>query len=310
MTPYSFNFILNMLLSDAASRKENFENSNSETSDTESESEEIEENEYNPLEFLERTTSASLFISMRESKNFTIKCSSFSEVQDEVTLQTRLVVVDWIYRVVQTIHYNRETLFNSVALLDHILSKVKLTKKNIQLYAATCLWISVKLYETRNRELSVFTAVCHYQFSQDEFLHAEIDIVANLEGKIEFPTPQIFISALLIDLDLNDCEEMCNFFLDMSLTVNYLNEYPPYVVAAADIIAGSAALNKECPIIKMMTIIRISDQAALYNIARKIVDIAETILEKKAGYIYSFYPNEVSEKIKEAIKFLEKKNDH
>ncbi|OHS96433.1 Cyclin, N-terminal domain containing protein [Tritrichomonas foetus] len=255
-----------------------------------------------PQSFLEKLQSASLFTTMREAHKYTIQSSTITQTQKEITVQTRLAVVDWIFRVVDRVRYSRETFFNSIAVLDHVLSKISLTKQNIQLYAATCLWISAKLYETKNRELNIFTAVCQNQYQQDDFTKTEMDIITCLEGCIEYPTPQIFIQALLIDTDLKDCEKLCNFFLDISLSVGDFDEIPAHLVAAAAIVVSATSIDKYCPMIKLLTIIHYTDQASLLKVARSLVDVAHSIVEKNVGGIFAFYAKDSHDYLANAVK--------
>lgn len=271
-------------------------------SDQESdEDQESDDDISNSLQFL-NTQSASLLTTMREAPKYIILSSDFYKLQTEITSQTRLAVVDWIFRVIDHVHYSRETFFNSVSILDHVLASKTLTKQNIQLYAATCLWMTAKLYETKNRELSIFTAVCRDQFKQEDFISTEMSIIGALDGCIEYPTPQTFVRALLIDISLTECEEMCNFFLDVSLTVNDFEELPAHFVSAAAIIIGTAACNKICPILRLLTLINCSCKNTLLKAAQELLEVANTVVNKNLGGIFAFYAKGSPEKLTDAIK--------
>lgn len=262
---------------------------------------------------LQNMQSSSLFTTMREAPKYIIQSADFYKMQNEITSQTRLAVVDWIFRVIDRVHYSRETFFNSVSILDHVLAITPLTKQNIQLYAATCLWMTAKLYETKNRELSIFTAVCRDQFKQEDFISTEMSIIGALNGCIEYPTPQTFVRALLIDIDSIDCEEMCNFFLDVSLTVNDFEELPAHFVSAAAIVIGTAACNKICPILKLMALINCSCKTSLIKAAQALLDVANTVVNKNLGGIFTYYakdsPDRLTTAIQKASNFLQESDN-
>ncbi|KAK8889110.1 hypothetical protein M9Y10_033854 [Tritrichomonas musculus] len=277
----------------------NFSDPESEDEDQDSSDDDLISNNNSFL--LQNMQSSSLLTTMREAPKYIIPSSDFLKMQKDITSQTRLAVVDWIFRVIDRVRYSREAFFNSVAILDHMLASTTLTKQNIQLYAATCLWMTAKLYETKNRELTIFTAVCRDQFKQEDFISTEMNIISALNGRIEYPTPQTFIRALLIDTDLIDCEEMCNFFLDVSVTVNDFEELPAHFVSAAAIIIGSAACDKFCPISKLMALINCSCQTSLLKAAQALLNIASSVVEKNLGGIFAFYAKDSPDRLSVAI---------
>lgn len=284
-----------------------------EFSDQESDEDQDSSEDTSNIDQLQNTQSASLLTTMREAPKYIIPSSDFYKLQTEITSQTRLAVVDWIFRVIDRVRYSRETFFNSVAILDHVLASTQLTKQNIQLYAATCLWMTAKLYETKNRELTIFTAVCRDQFKQEDFISTEMSIIGTLNGCIEYPTPQTFVRALLIDTNLVECEEMCNFFLDVSLTVNDFEELPAHFVSAAAVVIGSAASDKICPVLRLMTLINCSCKTSLLKAAQALLDVADTVVNKNLGGIFAFYakdsPDRLANAIKKASDYLQEANN-
>ena len=171
----------------------------------------------------------------------------------------------------------------------------------------------VQRLETKNRELSIFTAVCRDQFKQEDFISTEMSIIGALNGCIEYPTPQTFVRALLIDIDSIDCEEMCNFFLDVSLTVNDFEELPAHFVSAAAIVIGTAACNKICPILKLMALINCSCKTSLIKAAQALLDVANTVVNKNLGGIFTYYakdsPDRLTTAIQKASNFLQESDN-
>lgn len=247
----------------------------------------------------------SLDIAMQEALRYAINPDEFQNVQKEITIQTRFAVIDWISRVADKLQYSRETLFNSVALLDHVLVKIAVTKKEIQLYTATCLWMSTKLYETKNRDLSIFVKVCHGEdeplYQQDDFISTEQNIVQTLNGNIEFPTPETFVQALHIDMDLTDFITYSNFFLDVSLTSNEFAKYPPQFVAAAALVLGAAGSKRSFNIYKLMRLVYLDNPSIIFDISLQLCNFSSMAVNQSKGRNYAIYSQQVSIPLPEVV---------
>ena len=64
--------------------------------------------------------------------------------QPEVTSTMRAVLVDWLAEVQESFELNHETLYLGVKLIDHFLSKQRVSKRHLQLVGASAILIAGK----------------------------------------------------------------------------------------------------------------------------------------------------------------------
>lgn len=252
-------------------------------------------------EILSKSATRRLQIAMKEAKTLTVSKQSFSDTQTEITMKTRLAVVDWLFRIVIRVQFRRETLYNAIYLFDRLLALVNIPKDQVQLTSVTCLWISAKIEEPKNRDLPVFILICQNQYTAEQFLQKELEIVNHIGSRLNYPTPQIFMPSLLVDAGAKDCEEMCNFFLDLSLTVYDYMEIEAPLVAAVAVCVGMAASGQKCPLQKISIIIDIDDQSRFNTLACNLVKLSYTIIEKEIGGIFADYAGNNPKKLHEAV---------
>jgi hypothetical protein len=199
----------------------------------------------------------------------------------------RLVVVDWLLRVVLRVRIHRSTFANSVHLVDLLLTKIPVTKDDIQLVAAVCLWISTKIGETVGASLQKFTAICQGLFTPDAFREKELEVVALLDCRLDFPTAQIYILPFLTEIDHLDVEGRVQFWVDLSFyEYEFVEVSPPQIVIAA--ICG--VLGEGCPFRRLCAVAQVEPSVGVtLELMKKLVAMARALEAREATGIEAAY---------------------
>lgn len=80
---------------------------------------------------------------------------------DIITPKMREILVEWLIEVQQEYKLHRKTLFLAVSYIDRVLgSSMPLTKRDLQLLGATCMWIAAKFEELMAPSLRDFEYIC------------------------------------------------------------------------------------------------------------------------------------------------------
>jgi hypothetical protein len=246
--------------------------------------------------------SARLSESMAEAQSFILTSSSVWSLQSEVTAQTRITVVDWLSRVVSVVKFQRTTLHNAIFVFDQLLARVLIPRRDVQLFAATCLWMSGKLDEWRTLTLDCYVAICQKQFTAENFKATELRILAALGFRMEYPAASVFLPSFLMDLGEDASDPITWFFLDVSLYVCAMVEVASHIVAAASIVAGLAGAGKPVRIERLLRIAGGCDRALVVGVVLRLADVAGSLLDKKVGGLCDHYCPRNSEQFVEIVR--------
>lgn len=72
------------------------------------------------------------------------KIKEYMEKQPSLSTHMRAILVDWMVEIQENFELNHETLYLGVKLVDTYLSKVRVSKNNLQLVGATAMLIAAK----------------------------------------------------------------------------------------------------------------------------------------------------------------------
>lgn len=72
------------------------------------------------------------------------KIKNYMASQPGLSPNMRAILVDWMVDIQENFEFNHETLYLGVKLVDAYLSKVRVSKANLQLVGATAMLISAK----------------------------------------------------------------------------------------------------------------------------------------------------------------------
>ena len=97
--------------------------------------------------------------------------------------------ISWLFLIATRIDISKETIFNTISMLDNLFSRVKNEEfsepRNFQLLAVTCFFISYKIFETKTITISfIENSLLHGKWIQDDIRRAEIFVLESLDYNI------------------------------------------------------------------------------------------------------------------------------
>jgi len=105
----------------------------------------------------------------------------------------RSILVDWLVEVQESFELNHETLYTAVKLMDLYLSKVFVTKEELQLIGATACLIACKIDERIPPNLDDFVYVCDDAYSRQEIMAKERDMIETVNYDVGYPLSYRFL---------------------------------------------------------------------------------------------------------------------
>lgn len=113
--------------------------------------------------------------------------------QADITEGMRSILVDWLVEVQESFELNHETLYTAVKLMDLYLSKVFVTKEELQLIGATACLIACKIDERIPPNLDDFVYVCDDAYSRQEIMAKERDMIETVDYDVGYPLSYRFL---------------------------------------------------------------------------------------------------------------------
>ncbi|EAS01638.2 amine-terminal domain cyclin (macronuclear) [Tetrahymena thermophila SB210] len=123
---------------------------------------------------------------MKLEKDYYFECSIFENKNCQIDRKMRYIVINWIFELCSDYNLNRQTCQTAINIFDRYISKKisSINKQNIQLIAATCVYISSKKEEQVSPKLKHFIESTKNVFTVNQFLNQELDILNILNFKI------------------------------------------------------------------------------------------------------------------------------
>jgi len=113
--------------------------------------------------------------------------------KSDITEGMRAILVDWLVEVQESFELNHETLYTAVKLMDLYLSKVFVTKEELQLVGATACLIACKIDERIPPNLDDFVYVCDDAYSRQEIMAKERDMIETVDYDVGYPLSYRFL---------------------------------------------------------------------------------------------------------------------
>ena len=105
------------------------------------------------------------------------ECTSSSSSTGVINDVWREKICEWCYQVVDHFEFNREIVSIAMSYLDRYLMTRQVTKKIFQLAAMTCLYLAIKLYESRRLRISSLIELSRGYFSPEHINAMEESIL-------------------------------------------------------------------------------------------------------------------------------------
>ena len=149
-----------------------------------------------------------------ESKPF----RDYSKIQT-IAYDFRAGTIEWLFLIHLHLKGDKETFFKTIQLYDKYLSKESITLKarEVELFAAVCLFICYKLEEVDYFDLAFLrTRILGNKFTKDEIISAEITVLKKLSFKVNFISFQSYTDEILIIMGkFNNKIREVNFYVNL-----------------------------------------------------------------------------------------------
>ena len=161
----------------------------------------------------------------------------FGDVQEDITLNMRSILVDWLVEVSEEYKLLPDTLHLAVALLDRFLLLKVVSRKSLQLVGVSCMFIASKFEEIYAPEISDLCYITDNTYSEQNIIGMEKRILEQLSFKINQPTICTFLRYYASNGEITKYEELLSFYIcELSLLDTSLARYAPSMIAAAAIL--------------------------------------------------------------------------
>ncbi|XP_056138821.1 cyclin N-terminal domain-containing protein 2 [Lampris incognitus] len=131
---------------------------------------------------------------------------------------TRAILVDWLIQVHEVLHFQDETLYLAVHLLNRCLRQIKVSTDNLQLLGVVCLFLAAKKEECLLPEVSDLCYLMDNTYSKHQLLRMERKVLCGLKFDLTYCPPLHF---LLLSASIARCSAkvvwMARYLLELSL---------------------------------------------------------------------------------------------
>lgn len=162
-------------------------------------------------------------------------------------------IAEWGFRLIDYFRVSREVVYVAMSYLDRLMTKCNLDRAAYKLAATTCLILAMKVHHSKRVFLTdIIHDLSRGEFDSEDIARMEKQIVDSLQWLLHPPTPQNYITRLLImTTDISSkiygfnptsvCEYAI-FFSELSVLDYYFVTQRQSVVAVACIINAMEGL--------------------------------------------------------------------
>ncbi|EAY10764.1 Cyclin, N-terminal domain containing protein [Trichomonas vaginalis G3] len=226
----------------------------------------------------------------KEESQFIIPEGRFEEVQTEITPKMREILVKWLINVHHEFNFASDTLFNTIAYLDQVLSKKNIHKNRLQLVGAVCLWMAAKVEEIRIPPVNELIELCNEPYTQAQFCRYEAKILQLLNFRLQYPTTKSFLRRYLVAVSAdNPLIEVAGFMCEASLLDHRILQFRPSVVAFGIIVCSMTAIGRPCPVNLLKKYAHFENLSEVNSTINIIIESTNKVLSKKIGASYQRY---------------------
>ncbi|XP_019950503.1 cyclin-P isoform X2 [Paralichthys olivaceus] len=173
--------------------------------------------------------------------------SSFpnTDLPRHFTDATRAVLVDWLVQVHEMMHFQEETLYLAIHLVNCSLRQIKVTTTNLQLLGMVCLFIAAKKEECLLPEVSGLCYLMDHTYTKHHLLRMERKVLCGLKFDLSYCPPLHF---LLLFASIARCSAkvvwMARYLLELSLLEGQCVVFLPAQLAGASLCLSRQVLQE------------------------------------------------------------------
>ncbi|XP_021625526.1 putative cyclin-A3-1 isoform X2 [Manihot esculenta] len=119
-----------------------------------------------------------------------------TEVQTDISVKMREVLVDWLVEVAEEYKLVSDTLYLTVSYIDRFLSWQVLSRNNLQLLGVSCMLIASKYEEINPPHVEDFCYITDNTYTKEEVVNMEKHVLEFLNYEMSTPTTKNFLRIL------------------------------------------------------------------------------------------------------------------
>jgi len=188
-----------------------------------------------------------IYIYLREIEQRNRPRPMYMRRQQDITLEMRSILVDWLVEVAEEYRLESETLFLTVHYVDRFLSYMSVDRSKLQLVGAAAMFIAGKFEEIYPPDVGEFVYITDDTYTKKQMLRMEHLVLKVLSFDLAAPTPQRFLSLYTQQSELDVVTFNLALYL-CELTLLHCDPflfYLPSVIAASAILIANVTLGRE-----------------------------------------------------------------
>lgn len=180
-----------------------------------------------------------------QQKRGQVRCNYISK-QEEITVETRAVLIDWFVDVSTDFKLSNTTFYLAVSLVDRILSHIQCPRSKLQLIGTAAIFIAAKMEEIYPPRLCDMVYITDDTYTADQILRMEKIILRVVEFDIHVPLAKTFADFFALFKPISPVAScLLDCLLELS-AIHYecIRFKPSRVAAAAYTLAVFCTANK------------------------------------------------------------------
>jgi hypothetical protein len=114
-------------------------------------------------------------------------------IQSDVDAECRKAAINWVVERIAELEICSKALFLGIKMLDRLLLVRHIERSHLLLNAVACLNLAAKLENQFCPQLQTYTRLADNQFSDENLVSAELDIMHDLKYRTNSTTPILFV---------------------------------------------------------------------------------------------------------------------
>ncbi|KAJ0456455.1 putative cyclin domain-containing protein [Helianthus annuus] len=164
--------------------------------------------------------------------------------QSDINEKMRAMLIDWLIEVHYLCHFQDETLFLTVNIIDRFLAKQSVSRKKLQLVGMVAMLLACKYVGISVPVVGDLIYISAKAYSRSEILEMENLMLHTLEFKISFPTPYVFLKRYLkAGQSDSKLDQLSSFLMDLCLVEYETVKFTPSLLAAACVYTAQCSLS-------------------------------------------------------------------
>ncbi|NWR87305.1 CCNB1 protein, partial [Furnarius figulus] len=203
----------------------------------------------------------------------------------EIDGNMRAIIVDWLVKVHAKFSLQDETLFMTVAIIDHFLQNSPVSKGNLQLVGITALFLACKYEEMISPHIEDFSYVTNYSCLKFQIFQMEKRILKALDFFLGFPLPLHFLrrASKIAEVDSQQYV-LAKYLMELCIVDYNMVHFPPSRTAAAAFCLSLKLLNGCKPLSSLEHYTSYSESDLLpimQHIAKNLVFLNKDVVKQK-----------------------------